>query len=306
MRVVHYKGGTIVIVASTSGIGQAVRMPGTGATVRARRLGQRLRDLRERAGLGTDEAAHRLGWSRPKLVRFEIAAAIPRPADTAAMCDLYGTRSDERALLVQLATDAGKRGWWTAYDDVLTGSYVADEALASHIRMWEPQLVPGLLQTEAYAWAVIGAGRPGDAEDVQRRVMARMARRTLLSTPGAPDLTAIVDEAVLRRPIGGPGVMREQLEELLRPRPNVTVHVVPFDVGAFAGLEGGFTLLDFPAETAFPTEIYAESIAGDLYPESAEQLARINLAFERICQVALPSDKSAALIRRSMKELPST
>jgi transcriptional regulator with XRE-family HTH domain len=293
-------------IAASSGIGQAFRMPGTGPTVRARRLGQRLRDLRERAGLGADEAARRLGWSRAKLVRFETATAVPRSADAAAMCDLYGARSDERAMLVQLAGDAGKRGWWTAYDDVLTGSYVADEALASRIRMWEPQLVPGLLQVETYAWAVIETGRPGNAEDVQRRVMARMARRTLLSRPGAPELIAVVDEAVLRRPVGGPAVMREQLEELLRPRANVTARVVPFAVGAFAGLEGGFTLLDFPAETTFPTEVYAESIAGDLYPESAEQLSRITLAFERISEVALPPDESAGLIRQSIKELPST
>jgi transcriptional regulator with XRE-family HTH domain len=293
-------------IAASSGIGQAFRMPGTGPTVRARRLGQRLRDLRERAGLGADEAARRLGWSRAKLVRFETATAVPRSADAAAMCDLYGARSDERAMLVQLAGDAGKRGWWTAYDDVLTGSYVADEALASRIRMWEPQLVPGLLQVETYAWAVIETGRPGNVEDVQRRVMARMARRTLLSRPGAPELIAVVDEAVLRRPVGGPAVMREQLEELLRPRANVTARVVPFAVGAFAGLEGGFTLLDFPAETTFPTEVYAESIAGDLYPESAEQLSRITLAFERISEVALPPDESAGLIRQSIKELPST
>lgn len=293
-------------IAASSGIGQAFRMPGTGPTVRARRLGQRLRDLRERAGLRPEEAAGRLGWSRAKLVRFETATAVPRPADAAAMCDLYGARSDERALLVQLAGDAGQRGWWTAYDDVLTGSYVADEALASEIRMWEPQLVPGLLQVESYAWAVIEAGRPGNPEDMQRRVMARMARRTLLSRPGAPVLTAIIDEAALRRPIGGPAVMREQLEELLRPRGNVTVQVVPFAAGAFAGLDGGFTLLDFPDETTFPTEVYAESIAGDLYPESAEQLGRINLAFERISQAALAPEKSAALIRRRIKELPST
>jgi transcriptional regulator with XRE-family HTH domain len=290
------------------GWGMLLRMPGTGPTVRARRLGQRLRDLREHAGLGPEDAARRLGWSRAKLVRFETATAVPRAADAAAMCDLYGARSDERALLVELASDAGKRGWWTAYGDVLTGSYVADEAMASQVRMWEPQLVPGLLQVERYAWAVIEAGRPGDPEDVQRRVMARMARRTLLSRPEAPVLTAIMDEAALRRPVGGPDVMAEQLEELLRPRGNVTVRVVPFTVGAFAGLEGGFALLDFPGETTLPTEVYAESVAGDLYPESAEQIARINLAFERIEQVALAPGPSAELIRRciqDLKELPT-
>jgi hypothetical protein len=113
-----------------------------------------------------------------------------------------------------------------------------------------------------------------------------------------------MDEAVLRRPVGGAAVMREQLEELLRPRDNVTVRVVPFTVGAFPGLEGGFTLLDFPDQTTFPTEVYAESIAGDLYPESADQITRITLAFERIEQLALSPEQSAGLIRRAIEELP--
>jgi hypothetical protein len=163
--------------------------------------------------------------------------------------------------------------------------------------------VAGPLQTEEYAWAVIAAGRPGDPDDVQRRVMARMARRTLLSREDAPNLSAVVDEAALRRPVGGRAVMAEQLQEITRPRGNVTVQVVPFDVGAFAGLEGPFTLLDFPGETTFPTEVYAESIAGDLYPESAGEITRISLAYERIQAAALPEDRSADLIRQIMKEM---
>lgn len=293
-------------VADQDGIGHAVRMPGTGPTIRARRLGQRLRELRERAGLAPEQAAGRLGWSRPKLVRFETGTTVPRPADVTAMCELYGAASDERALLVELANDAGKRGWWTAYGDVFTGSYVADEAIASRIRTWEPLLIPGLLQTERYARAVIGARWPGDAEGVERRVMARMARRTLLSKPGAPEMTAMVDEAALRRPVGGPETMQEQLGELLRPRRNVTIQVVPFTAGAHPGLEGSFVLLDFPEDTTFPTEVYAESIAGDLYPESADQITRISLAFDRIAQVALSPDDSASLIQQISKEFSST
>lgn len=222
------------------------------------------------------------------------------------MCELYGAGSDERALLVQLAAEAGKRGWWTAYGDVFSGSFVADEADAVRIRTWEPLLVPGLLQTEQYAWAVIGAGWPDDPEGVQRRVMARMARRTLLSKPDAPTLTAIMDEAALRRPVGGAGVMRDQLHELLRPRPNVTIRVVPFAAGVHPGLEGSFVLLDFAEETAFPTEVYAESLAGDVYPESTDQIERISLAYGCIEQIALPPDSSAELIRRASEELPGT
>lgn len=287
-------------------VGHSVRMPGTGPTIRARRLGQRLRSLREQRSLGPDEAAKRLGWSRPKLVRFETGTTVPRPADVTAMCELYGAGSDERALLVQLAADAGKRGWWNAYGDVFTGSYVADEAVAVQIRTWEPLLVPGLLQTEKYTWALFQTRWPDDAEGVQRRVIARMARRTLLSRPDAPTLVAIVDEAVLRRPVGGTDVMREQLRELLRPRDNVTLRVVPFAVGAHPGLEGGFVLLDFPEETTFPTEVYAESIAGDLYPESADQIARISLAYDRLDRLALTPERSAELIRQIVEEFPST
>jgi transcriptional regulator with XRE-family HTH domain len=296
----------IMDVAGMNTMGHAVRMPGTGPTIRARRLGQRLRNLRDRASLGPDQAAARLGWSRPKLVRFETGTAVPRPGDVTAMCELYGAASDEYALLLQLSAEAGKRGWWTAYGDVFTGSYVADEAVAAKVRTWEPLLVPGLLQTEQYAWAVIGARWPDDPEGVQRRVMARMARRTMLSRPDAPTLTAIMDEAVLRRPVGGAEVMRDQLRELLRPRGNVTIRVVPFAAGVHPGLEGGFVLLDFPEETTFPTEVYAETLAGDLYPESADQIARISLAYGRIEEIALPPDGSAELIRHASEELPGT
>jgi transcriptional regulator with XRE-family HTH domain len=293
-------------VAGMNVMGHAVRMPGTGPTIRARRLGQRLRSLRERATLSPEHAATRLGWSRPKLVRFETGTMVPRLSDVTAMCELYGAASDEHALLVQLAAEAGKRGWWTAYGDVFTGSYVADEADAVRIRTWEPLLVPGLLQTEQYAWAVISARWPDDPDGVQRRVMARMARRTLLSKPDAPVLTAILDEAALRRPIGGAAVMRDQLHELLRPRPNVTIRVVPYAAGAHPGLEGSFVLLDFPEQTAFPTEVYAETLAGDIYPESADQISRISLAYERIEDIALSPGESAKLIRHASEELPGT
>ena len=177
---------------------------------------------------------------------------------------------------------------------------------AVRIRTWEPLLVPGLLQTEQYAWAIIGARWPDDPDGVQRRVMARMARRTLLSKPDAPDLIAVMDEAALRRPIGGAEVMRDQLHELLRPRANVTIRVVPYAAGAHPGLEGSFVLLDFREQTSFPTEVYAETLAGDIYPESTDQIARISLAYERIGDIALSPDESAKLIRHASEELPGT
>ncbi len=182
---------------------------------------------------------------------------------------------------------------------MLKGSYVADEAAACRMRFWEPQAIPVLLQTERYAWAMVTALRPDDPDGAERRVTARMSRRSLLGKPDAPELTAIMDEAVIRRPVGGAEVMREQLDNLLRPRPGVTIRVLPFAAGAHAGMEGGFVLLDFPDQTI---EVYAEGFAGDLYPESAAEIARITLTFERIAQAALDADQSAHLIRSIIEE----
>jgi hypothetical protein len=222
--------------------------------------------------------------------------------DVASVCDLYGVGFDVRAGLIQLAKDVRQRGWWTAYADVFTGSYIGLEDEAHLIRQWEAQLVPGLLQTEDYARTVISTLRPGD--DVQRRVMARMARRTLLSRPDAPELSAVLDEAVLRRPVGGPQVMYEQLEALLiaSRRPNVTIHVLPYEAGAHAGLEGAFTLLSF-AEEIDPDVAYVEGTAGDIYVESTEQVDRCKLIFERIQKAALPSDDSLQMINEIKEAL---
>lgn len=276
--------------------------PSHSPTVRLRRLARELRKLREERGLTPEAAAAQLGWSRSKVSRIETGRTMASPKDVAAVCDLYGVGSDVRAGLIQLAKDVRQRGWWTAYADVFTGSYIGLEDEASLICQWETQLVPGLLQTEDYARTVITTLRPDD--DVQRRVMARMARRTLLSRPNAPELCAVVDEAVLRRPIGGSKVMYEQLEALLiaSRRPNVSVHVLPYEAGAHAGLEGAFTLLSF-AEEIDPDVVYVEGTAGDIYVESAEQVERCKLAFERIRKSALSSDDSLQMINETKEAL---
>ncbi|GAA4206116.1 helix-turn-helix transcriptional regulator [Streptosporangium oxazolinicum] len=262
--------------------------------------------MREARGLGPEAAAAQLGWSRSKVSRIETGRTRASTSDVAAICDLYGAGSSDRATLIQLAKEVRKRGWWTAYADVFTGSYVGLEDEASRICEWQVQLVPGLLQTEDYARVVIGAGRPEphDPEDIQRRVMARMARRTLLSRPDAPELLAVVDEGVIRRPIGGHELMRDQLGALLiaARRPNVTIRVLPYSVGVHAGLEGAFTVLSF-AEDVDPDVAYVEGTAGDVYVESTEQVERYKVAFGRIYDAALPPEESLGLIADTKEHL---
>lgn len=266
-------------------------------TVRHRRLGRELRRLRESAGISPESAAHQLGWSRPKLNRIENARTMPSPADVGHACDLFGADSATKAGLIQLCKEAAQRGWWTAYSDVLAGSYVALEAEAIAIRIWEPLLIPGLLQSEAYAHAVIRAARPAiDENEVKRRVEARIARKITLLGAEAPSFHAIVDEYALRRPIKPSGVMAAQLGDILQVMewPNITVQVVPLHTGMHGGLEGAFSVLSFDQED--PDVGYVGCPGGELYVEAADQVHNLTLTFERLAQIALSPEESSALI----------
>src|SRR5579875_2058220 len=276
-------------------------------TVRQRRLAQALRELRHEAGLTQDAVAARMGWHSSKLFRLENARS-PRVAwlDVRALLDMYGVPSPHREALIQLARDARMMGWWTPYRDVFTGSYVALEDEASAMRLYCPELVPGLLQTEHYARAVIRAVRPGyDDESVERRVTARLVRqKALLDREKRPELLCVLNEAVLRRQVGDEHVMAAQLAALAdaASRPNVTLQVLPFGAGAHAGLEGGFVLIEFPDE-ADPDVVYVEGIMGDLYLESVEEIKRYQLAFERIQAIALGSPETVEFLTALIREL---
>jgi transcriptional regulator with XRE-family HTH domain len=273
-------------------------------TVRGRRLVRELRRLREEEGLTLQEVADRLGWSRATVSRLETAQTRPRYDQVADLLALYRMPVSEREALVALARQAGQRGWWTAYVDVFTGSYVALEDEASEIRTWDAQLIHGLLQTEDYARAVISAGRmlPGP-KDVDRRIAARKARQALLDRPGAPHLYAVFDEAVLRRPIGGPAVMSSQLLALAEAarRPNVTIRVLPYDAGAHAGLDGRFTILSYP-NPADPDIAYVEGTMGDVYLERPEETGQHRKRFEEITALSLSPVDSTCLIVEAAKE----
>lgn len=271
-------------------------------TVRHRRLGAELRRLREHAGMNPETAAAALGWSRPKLVKFETAARRPSAAEVAEMLDLYGGDDAIKLAVMQLTRDIHKRGWWSAYDDVLSGSYAELEDLATGIRSWQTQVIPGLLQTEDYALALIRSGDPRDEDEVNQRLRARMTRRTLLARQNAPTFTALLDEGLLRRPIGGPTVMRRQLEALLEvgSRPNVAVRVLPTSVGLHAAIgEGSFIVFDFHDD---PSVVYLETVAGGIYVEDAQQVTRCTVAIDRIEDAALDEEESAAFIAALSKE----
>ena len=276
-------------------------------TVRQRRLAQALRELRHEAGLTQDAVAARMGWHTSKLFRLENARS-PRVdwLDVKELMEMYGVGSPHREALIQLARDARMRGWWTPYRDVFTGSYVALEDESSAMRLYCPELVPGLLQTEDYARAVIRAVRPGyDEESVERRVIARLARqKELLDRISPLDLALVLNEAVLRRLVGGAPTMAAQLRALAgaAQRPGVMLQVLPFSAGAHASLEGGFVLIKFPEETD-PDVVYVEGIMGDLYLESVEEVKRYQSAFERNQAVALSPRESSAFMSALAREL---
>ena len=269
-------------------------------TVRQRRLARALRELRHDAGMTQDAVAARMGWHSSKLFRLENARS-PRVGwlDVRELMDLYGVPSPHREALIQLARDARIMGWWTPYRDVFTGSYVALEDEASVMRLYYPELIPGLLQTEHYARAVIRAVRPGyDEESVERRVAARLARqKALLDRAASLELLCVLNEAVVRRQVGDANVRSGQLRALAdaAERPQLTIQILPFRAGAHAGLEGGFVLIEFPGEQD-PDVVYVEGMMGDLYLKSAEEVNRYQSAFERIQTMALSPQETLALI----------
>jgi hypothetical protein len=249
------------------------------------------------------QAASILGWSRAKLVKIERAQAVPTVADVEAILNAYSGEDGLKLALLQLAKDVRKRGWWTAYGDVLSESFAQLEDAASAIRSWQLEIVPGLLQTEDYARALIRAVT-GNEEEVDRRLEARLMRQTVLSRQGAPTMHVLLHESVLRTPIGGRDVIRSQLAALRTAgrRHNVSVRVLPNSVGVRPGMgEGSFTIFDFPE----PMDVgvtHLESVAGDVYVEDAKHVERCNVMYERITDASLSEEDSAELISAFIEE----
>ncbi len=277
---------------------------GHAPTVRRRRLGTALRDLRAGSGLSREGVAGQMEWSVSKVYRLEHGRTAASWRDVRDLCDLYGVPRPGKDALIQLARDSRQRGWWTEYQDVFTGSYVGFESEASTLRNYEAELIPGLLQTEDYARAVIRAVRPAAAGDeVERRVAARMARQAMLSRDQPPQFSFILSEAALRRCIASGRIIASgQLAALavMGERPHVSIRVLPFAAGFHVGMEGSFVILGFPA-SADPDVAYIEGLMGDVYVESIEGVSRYNLTWERMSGSVLSAAQSADLIGSELK-----
>jgi len=282
----------------------------TGPTVRRRRLGTELRKLRESNGYKLEEVAAQLGVASSTLSRIETGKAPTKSSYLNQMLEMYGvTEPAQRQVLVDMAREGHRKGWWAAYDDVLLSGfdiYVGLEAETASVRGYEVSVVPGLLQTQEYARAVLREMFPRHTLDqIERLVELRMERQRRFDDDPPLELWAILDEAVLRRPVGGWAVMREQLEHLLTmvERPGVTLQVLTFECGAHAGHGGPFSVLEFPTRSDSEV-VYVESVAGCIYLEKDKDVrARVD-AFDRLRAVALAPSASEELIARIAKEFP--
>jgi transcriptional regulator with XRE-family HTH domain len=273
-------------------------------TVRRRRLAAALKRLREQSGMTADEAARQVGISKSALSRIENAQVSVMPPVASKLLELYGVESPDIEALVQVAREARKRGWWQAYDDVLPEwfeVYVGLEAEAAEIKKFEPQLVPGLLQTADYARAVVRVEHP-DApdEEVNRRVELRMKRQ---ETSKPPRLWVVLDEAALRRPVGGNEVMRAQLQRLVEAAkvPGNTIQVLAFAAGEHSSMGSSFSILSFPEPTD-PGVVYVETRAGSLYLEG-QQVREYTAVFQHLVATALGQKESTAMIAGAIKQL---
>ncbi|MFG2109604.1 helix-turn-helix domain-containing protein [Micromonospora chersina] len=283
--------------------------PTSGPTVLRMLLGAQLRRLREGAGVSRESAGWEIRSSESKISRMELGRVGFKERDVADLLTLYGvTAPDERAALLTLARDANSPGWWHRYGDVLPGwfqSYLGLEAAAALIRTYEVQFVPGLLQTPAYARAVILLGHRGaPPAEVERRVSLRMERQKLLRRSDPPQLWAVLDEAALRRPVGGPEVMRGQLDALIEASaaPHVRLQIVPFDAGGHAAAGGAFSILRFGDED-LPDIVYIEQLTSAVYLDRRDDLDHYAGAMDRLCGEAAPPERTPELLARIRDEL---
>lgn len=278
-------------------------MPGKRQTptVRLRRLAVELRSLRTASGLTREEVVDRTGINSVTMYRIEHARVRPQTRTLRTLLDLYGVEKEQQAELVALLRDARERGWLHPYQSELPEQYmtfIGFEGEAESASNYESLFVPGLLQTQDYARAVITGVLPfASRDEVERRVEVRMERQEVLRGDNPLQLWGIVDEAALRRQVGSPAVMRAQFRHLLDASelPNVTFQVIPFDAGAHAGMPGSFIVLQF-AEEAIPDVIYIDSMAGDLFLEAESDVRRYKLVFEHLRAVSASPDASRALL----------
>ncbi|WP_217171410.1 helix-turn-helix transcriptional regulator [Streptomyces sp. AC512_CC834] len=275
-------------------------------TVRRRRLGQELRRLRELKNMTAEEVAERLLVSQSKISRLENGRRSISQRDVRDLCGVYEVE-DQRIVdsLMQMAKDSRQQGWWHAFGDIPYSVYIGLETDAESLRTYEPQIITGLLQTRAYAEALIQGALPETSvADVEKRVQVRIRRQERISAENNPlRLWVVLDEAGLRRVVGSRQVMREQLEHLaeMSQLPHITVQVLPFDVGAHPGINGQYSILEF-ADAADSSVVYIEGVTSDLYLEKAPDVQKYTVMYEHLRAQALNVEQSRQRIEDVAKE----
>ncbi|WP_169952781.1 helix-turn-helix transcriptional regulator [Microbispora sp. H11081] len=282
---------------------------GSGPTALRILLGSQLRKLRESKGISRDQAGQCIRASESKISRMELGRVGFKERDVTDLLALYGVEDEEtRVVVMNLVERANEPGWWHRFNDLLPSwfqAYVGLEEAAERIRTYEVQFVPGLLQTKEYARAVIMAGAVGAApEEISRRVDLRLERQRILDGGSSPKFWAVIDEAALRRPIGGVDVMRGQIQHLidLMGQPNVTIQVIPFSYGGHAAEGGAFSILRF-ADPDLPDIVYVEQLASALYLDKREEVDRYSEVMERLCAVSTTPTETVDLLRQIMADL---
>ncbi len=279
-------------------------------TVRRKRLGIELRRLREQAGLTCEDVGRRVDCSGTRISRIETGRISARPGDVRELLEIYGISGGEAGALVQLAREARRKGWWHTYGRVLPGwfeAYLGLEAEAIRLRDFQSMVIPGLLQTEEYARAVLRAApAAGQGGDIDRLVALRMERQSVLGQESPPDLWVVLSECVLQARVGAAGVMHAQLDHLLAlaGQGGVTLQVLPVAAAAHAQPISPFTILDFPA-AADPTVVYLEHLTGSLFLEDDHEVRRYTVIFDHLRAEALGTGPSAELIRRMRDAFPT-
>jgi transcriptional regulator with XRE-family HTH domain len=273
-------------------------------SLRRRRLAAELRKLRDQSGLSIGDVADKLGWPGSRISRIETRQLGITAADLRKLLDVYGVEEQEYwDDLAELARRANERGWWQSYSRTVIPSEYGDlitlETEAASIRVYQPELVPGLLQTAGYARAVIRAGRKSDtAADIDRRVEVRLERQHILSRSQPPRVHVVLNEAVLRRRVGGHEVMREQLDYLMADRdpPNVTIQVLPFEAGAHPAMVGPFTMMNFldPSDLGV---VHLEHPTTSLFLETAEELRAYEEIWDDLQSGAYAPDDTKTFLR---------
>ncbi|PKV88898.1 helix-turn-helix transcriptional regulator [Streptomyces sp. TLI_146] len=283
--------------------------PRSAPTVGQVVLGRRLQDLRERAGLKREEAAKVLRVAPATIRRMETAEVALKIPYVQLLLNAYGIGDEETDRFIELAEEANKPGWWQRFHDILPdwfSMYVSLEGAASLIRTYEPHFVPGLLQTEEYARSVMVSGALGQTKtaDIERHVALRMERQSLLTRADAPRFWVIMDETVLRRPVGGPEVMRGQLDRLLEAAelPHVTIQLAEFATGHHPGTYGPFVLFRF-AVPELPDMVYSEYLTGAVYLDARPEVDTHLEVMDRMAAQAATARRTKEILADLREEL---